>query len=187
MMLLYIELFLCFVQIGMFSVGGGYAAIPLIQSLVVEKYHWLTLTEFADIVTIAEMTPGPILINSATFVGIRVAGVIGAIVATIGSIFPSAIIVLTLAYLFKKYNSLPIVKGILNGLRPAVVALIASAGISLFVLTLWGDTDPLDGLSEVNLVGFVFFTLAFIILRKFKASPILVILGTGVVGMFFYL
>ncbi len=186
-MSLYIKLFLSFVQVGMFSVGGGYAAIPLIQNQVVEKNNWLTMTEFADIITIAEMTPGPVLVNSATFVGIRVAGILGAIVATIGSIFPSAIIVLSLAYLFKKYSSLPAVNGILKGLRPAVVALIASAGISLLLLALLGDTSVYTGLSDLNLVALVLFGIAFFVLRKYKLSPIFVMFGTGIIGMFFYL
>lgn len=88
-----LKLFWSFFQIGMFSIGGGMAAMPLIQNQVVNLHHWLTLTEFTDLITIAEMTPGPIAINSATFVGIRIAGIPGAIVATIGCIFPSCVIV----------------------------------------------------------------------------------------------
>src|SRR5699024_11010882 len=104
--MIYLKLFLSFVQIGMFSIGGGYSAIPLIKNQVVELNKWLTMTEFADLVTIAEMTPGPIAINSATFVGIRIAGIPGALIATFGCILPSSIIVLTFAYLFKKYKNL---------------------------------------------------------------------------------
>ena len=185
---MYIELFLSFLQIGLFSFGGGYSAIPLIQNQVVEKHSWLTMTEFADIVTIAEMTPGPVLINSATFVGIRVAGFLGAIVATIGSIFPSAVIVLTLAYLFKKYSNQHIVQGVLSGLRPAVVALITSAGISLLILALWGDSaSSFIDLADTNIVALLSFIIAFFILRKYKINPILVMFGTGIFGMLFYL
>ena len=85
-MSVYLELLWSFFQIGLFSVGGGYAAMPLIQAQVVEKHGWLTLAEFADIITIAEMTPGPVAINSATFVGMRIMGITGAIVATLGCI-----------------------------------------------------------------------------------------------------
>lgn len=186
-MSLYLNLFLSFVQIGIFSVGGGYSAIPLIQNQVVEKNNWLTMTEFADIVTIAEMTPGPILINVATFVGIRIGGVPGAVIATFGSILPSAIIVISLAYLFKKYSNLTAVKGILNGLRSAIVALIASAALSLLALALFGNKSFTAGFSELNIFALVLFIIAFVILRKFKTSPILVMLGTGLIGMFFYL
>jgi len=126
-----LKLFWSFFQIGMFSIGGGMAAMPLIQNQVVNLHHWLTLTEFTDLITIAEMTPGPIAINSATFVGIRIAGIPGAIVATIGCIFPSCVIVSLLAWIYFKFKELTVVQGILSGLRPTIVALIASAGLSI--------------------------------------------------------
>ena len=96
--MIYLELFWSFFQIGLFSIGGGYAAMPLIQDQVVDIHPWLTMTGFADIMAIAEMTPGPIALNAATFVGIQVAGLPGALIATIGCIFPSCVIVMTLAY-----------------------------------------------------------------------------------------
>lgn len=95
--MIYLQLFWSFFQIGLFSIGGGYAAILLIQNQVVDVHNWLSLTEFTDLITISQMTPGPIAINSATFVGIRIAGFGGAIVATIGCILPSCIIVFLLA------------------------------------------------------------------------------------------
>ena len=98
--MIYLKLFLSFLQIGLFSIGGGYAAMPLIQQLIVEQNQWLTMTEFTDLITIAEMTPGPIAINSATFVGTRIAGLGGALIATLGCVLPSFIIVLTLAKLY---------------------------------------------------------------------------------------
>ena len=96
-----LDLFLCFVQVGLFSIGGGYAAMPMIQAKAVEYYHWLTMSEFTDLMTIAEMTPGPITVNSATFVGIRMAGIPGALVATMGCILPSLIIVSLLSCCMK--------------------------------------------------------------------------------------
>lgn len=96
-----LDLFLCFVQVGLFSIGGGYAAMPMIQAKAVEYYHWLTMSEFTDLMTIAEMTPGPITVNSATFVGIRMAGIPGALVATMGCILPSLIIVSLLSWRMK--------------------------------------------------------------------------------------
>ena len=120
--MIYIQLFLSFLQIGLFSVGGGYAAIPLVQSLIVERQGWITMTEFTNLITIAEMTPGPIAVNSATFVGIRIAGLPGAVAATWGCIFPSCIIVSVLAYIYRRYRGGSAMGSILSSLRPAVVA-----------------------------------------------------------------
>ena len=97
--MMYIQLFLSFLNIGLFSFGGGYAAMPLIQAQVVDVHHWLTMTEFTDLITISQMTPGPIAINSATFVGTRIAGIPGAVAATIGCILPSCVIVTCIARL----------------------------------------------------------------------------------------
>ena len=126
-----LDLFLCFVQVGLFSIGGGYAAMPMIQAKAVEYYHWLTMSEFTDLMTIAEMTPGPITVNSATFVGIRMAGIPGALVATMGCILPSLIIVSLLSWLYEKYRSMDAMQAVLACLRPAVVALIASAALTI--------------------------------------------------------
>ena len=126
-----LDLFLCFVQVGLFSIGGGYAAMPMIQAKAVEHYHWLTMGEFTDLMTIAEMTPGPITVNSATFVGIRMAGIPGALVATMGCILPSLIIVSLLSWLYEKYRSMDAMQAVLACLRPAVVALIASAALTI--------------------------------------------------------
>ncbi|MBR0087851.1 MAG: chromate transporter, partial [Lachnospiraceae bacterium] len=126
-----LDLFLCYLQIGLFSIGGGYAALPLIQSQVVERYGWLTLNEFSDLISIAEMTPGPMAVNSATFVGNRLAGIPGAAAATFGCILPSCFIVSFLYFLYARYKELALMKSILAALRPVVVALIASAFLSL--------------------------------------------------------
>ena len=90
--MIYLQLFLSFLQIGMFSFGGGYAAMPFIQDQVVNLHHWLSLSEFTDLITISQMTPGPIAVNSATFVGLKIAGFLGAVVATLGCILPSCLI-----------------------------------------------------------------------------------------------
>lgn len=113
-----LDLFLCFFQVGLFSIGGGYAAMPMIQSKAVEYYHWLNMSEFTDLMTIAEMTPGPITVNSATFVGIRMAGIPGALVATIGCIFPSLIIVSLISWLYERYRSMDAMQAVLSCLRP---------------------------------------------------------------------
>ncbi|MBH1939322.1 chromate transporter [Mobilitalea sibirica] len=185
--MIYLELFLSFLQVGLFSIGGGFAALPLIQEQVVDVKKWLTMTEFTDLITIAEMTPGPIAINSATFVGNRIAGVGGAIISTFGCILPSFIIVLTLAYFYFKYKNITIVKGILSGLRPAVVALIASAGFSIFILAIWGEHGFTWNVADVNFIALGLFLVSFIVLRKRKPNPIFIILGSGLVGMIIYL
>lgn len=182
-----LELFWSFFQIGMFSFGGGMAAMPLIQHQVVDFHNWLTLTEFADLITIAEMTPGPIAINSATFVGTRVAGLQGAIISTIGCIFPSGVIVSLLAWAYFKYKGLKSIQGILCGLRPAVVALIASAGITIFVLAVWGENGFSTNPKTINYISIMLFAVALFILRKWKPNPIFVMLGSGIIGGTIYL
>ena len=108
--MIYLQLFLSFLQIGMFSFGGGYAAMPLIQGQVVTLHGWLTMSEFTDLITISQMTPGPIAVNSATFVGMKIAGIPGAVVATAGCILPSCIIVTILARLYLKYRNLDLMQ-----------------------------------------------------------------------------
>ncbi len=182
-----IRLFWSFFQIGMFSIGGGMAALPLIQNQVVDLHHWLTLTEFTDLITIAEMTPGPIAINSSTFVGLRIAGIPGAIIATVGCILPSCVIVSLLAWIYYKFKGLTVIQGILSGLRPAVVALIASAGLSVFILTVWGESGFSTSIQNINPIPVLLFTMSIFILRKWSPSPILIILGSGIVGGIIYL
>lgn len=161
--------------------------MPLIQNQVVDLHHWLTLTEFTDLITIAEMTPGPIAINSATFVGIRIAGLQGAIIATIGCIFPSCIIVSTLAWIYMKYKDLNVIQGTLSGLRPAIVALIASAGLSILLLAIFGEHGASFNLESINFISVLLFSISLFILRKWKPNPILVMIGSGFIGGIIYL
>ncbi len=185
--MIYLRLFWSFFQIGLLSFGGGYAAMPLIQQQAVAENSWLTMQEFADIITIAEMTPGPIAVNSATFVGLKVAGLLGAIISTLGCVFPSCVIVLTLAYFYYKYRSLSLVQGVLSCLRPAVVALIASAGLSILLLCIFRDGQfPPSGAGDVSFAGIVLFSGALLVLRKWKPNPIFVMLSAGIIGMFIY-
>lgn len=163
------------------------AAMPLIQNQVVDLHHWLTLTEFTDLITIAEMTPGPIAINSATFVGIRIAGIPGALIATVGCVFPSCAIVTILAWVYFKYKGLTVIQGVLSGLRPAVVALIASAGLSIFTLAVWGENGFSLNPQTINLVSVLLFSASVFILRKWKPNPIFVMLGSGLIGGAIYL
>ncbi len=184
-MSIYLELFWSFFQIGLFSIGGGYAALPLIQNQIVDLHGWITLTEFTDLITIAEMTPGPIALNASTFVGTQIGGLAGAIVATVGCITPSCIIVSIMAFLYQKYKDLSTVQGVLDGLRPAVVALIASAGVSILLLALFGEGGV--SLGSFNPVSLVLIIAGAAVIRKWKVNPIWVILGAGVLGGGYYL
>lgn len=184
--MIYLELLWSFLQIGLFSIGGGYAAMPLIQNQVVDIHPWLSMSQFADVMAIAEMTPGPIAINSATFVGIQVAGLSGAIIATVGCVLPSCAIVMCLAYIYYRFRGLSIVQGVLAGLRPAVVAMIASAGLSLLILALYGQRTLPAELDGVNLVAAAIFAVAFFVLRRWKLSPLWVMAGSGAAGVLLY-
>lgn len=175
--MIYVQLFWSFIQIGLFSFGGGYAAMPLIQGQVVTAHGWLSMAEFTDLITISQMTPGPIAVNSATFVGLKIAGVPGAIVATLGCILPSCIIVTILAKLYLKYRKLDMLQGILHSLRPAVVAMIASSGVLILITAFWGNGQAT--LPETKWVMVVIFMFALLLLRKTKINPISVMILSG--------
>lgn len=182
-MSVYIELFLAFLQIGAFSFGGGYAAMPLIQEQVVGKYGWLSLSDFTDLVTISQMTPGPIAVNAATFVGENIAGIPGAIVATFGCILPSCIFVTILAHFYLKYRKMAMLQGILGSLRPAVVAMIFSAGLLILIPALF-ESGAVSFIAEnFNIRMAIWFAIALFLLMKMKWDPILVMILTGVMEL----
>lgn len=181
-----LQLFLSFATVGVFCVGGGYASMPLIQVEVIEKYKWLSMNEFVDIFTLSQMTPGPIGINAATFVGSKVAGIPGSIAATAGFVFPSVVIVLLLAYLYYKYGNVGPIRGILNGLRPAVVALIGSAGVNFILLAFWNKEKlPVD-IGKTDLVAVLIFVLA-LVAQKRKIGTITLLASSGIVGLVLYM
>lgn len=185
-MTLLFTLFLSFIQVGLFSVGGGYAAIPLIQNQIVNTHELMTLAGFTDLITIAEMTPGPISINSATFVGTQLAGPFGAVLCTLGCILPSFFICLILAKFYYKYRGLGGVQTVLGALRPAVVAMIGSAGLSILLLGLFQADKSAIVLQDFRPIEAILFVGAFIALRKWKLNAITIIFGTGVVGTIAY-
>ena len=154
--------------------------MPLIQEQVVSSHDWLSMAEFTDLITISQMTPGPIAINSATFVGIKIAGIPGALVSTIGCILPSCIIVMLIAKLYLKYRTVNMLQSVLNSLRPAVVALIASAGISVLITAFWGSAE-LISLAGTNWILVIIFAACVVLLRKFRMNPILVMVLAGIV------
>lgn len=184
--MLLLKLFLAFVQVGLFSVGGGYAAIPLIQEQIVNIHGILTLEEFTDLITVAEMTPGPILINSATFVGMRVAGVVGVLVCSVACIIPSFCICLLLAYFYYRYRKVAGMQVVLGALRPAVVALIGSAAVSILLLALFGSDLAGIAMENIKLIELLIFVAALFALRKWKVSAVSVIWGSGVIGTIIY-
>ena len=178
--MIFLQLFFAFLQIGAFSFVGGYAAMPLIQAQVVQKFGWLSAADFSDLVTIAEMTPGPIAINAATFVGNQVAGIAGAVVATVGVILPSCLFVSVLAWLYMKYRKLSLLQGILHSLRPAVVAMIFTAGLGILVSALFRDGMISFAAGNFQIRSAVLVAAAFAALRIWKLNPILVMVACGV-------
>lgn len=185
--MIYLQLFWSFFQIGLFSFGGGLAALPLIQNQVVDIHGWLTLSEFADLISISEMTPGPIAINSATFVGTQIAGLRGALIATFGSILPACLIVSLLAWLYVRYKEVTVIKGVLAGLRPTVMALILSAGLSILALSFLGQDRFTGNLISLDFIAVIIFIAGLILLRKLKIQPIMILLGSGIIGGACYL
>lgn len=129
--MIYLQLLGAFFFIGLASFGGGYAAMSLIQTQVVSSHNWLTAQGFADLVTLSEMTPGPVAINAATFVGMRVAGISGALAATLGYVLPACVMTGLLFFLYSRYERMPLVQGALSGIRLVVISLVAFAAVTL--------------------------------------------------------
>lgn len=169
-----LKLYLAFLKVGTFGFGGGYAMLPLIEKEIVDNNHWISSTEFIDIIGISQMTPGPIAINSATFVGYRVAGVAGSIVATLGVVTTSFILV-SLAYIFfNKFKESKILSSALSGMRPALIGLIVSVFLSLGYESYKDVTSIIIAL----IIG--------LLLYKTKIHPILIIVISGILGIAFY-
>ncbi|GAB6086522.1 chromate transporter [Alkaliphilus crotonatoxidans] len=172
--MIYLKLFLSFLKIGVFSFGGGYAMLPLIEQEIVHINHWLNQDEFVDIIAISQMSPGPIAINSATFVGFKHLGVLGALAATLGVIFCSFFLVTFLANVVMKYHDSTAIQGIFAGIRPGVIGLIAAACVSLFKSSIVDFKGLLIGLMVLG------------ILLKTKIHPIVMIMLSGLLGIFIY-
>ncbi|MCI6156535.1 chromate transporter [Peptoniphilaceae bacterium SGI.137] len=150
-----LRLFFTFLKIGAFAFGGGYAVLPLITQYVVEENGWLTVSELTDLVSLSQMTPGPIAINSATFIGTKVAGLPGAVVATLGNVLPQLILMMALGYLlFSRSGELKPLEKILKGLKPAIVGLVAIATIQMMQSSLFAEGSPLQW-SLLGVIGLV--------------------------------
>ncbi|MBF0780348.1 MULTISPECIES: chromate transporter [unclassified Granulicatella] len=169
-----IDLFLTFMKIGALSIGGGYASLAYIQSIVVEEKGWLDMTSYVDLLTLSQMTPGPLAINSASFVGMKVAGPLGAIVATIGNVIPSLLIVLCLSMLYFKYKRLSGMQLVMSSIRPVVVALIASVVYGL-VLNLANG--------QRAIIHIILLCICVLVLRWKKVNAMVMIIATGIINV----
>ena len=182
--MLYFQLFYTFFKIGLFGFGGGYAMLSMIQGEVVTRYGWLTPQEFTDIVAISQMTPGPIGINSATYVGFTATGSVwGSIIATLAVVLPSFILMLAISKFFLKYQKHPVVEAVFSGLRPAVVGLLASA--ALVLMNAENFSSPKEDMYSF-IISCLIFLVAFIGTRKYQINPILMIVACGIAGLILY-
>jgi len=172
--MIYLILFWAFFKVGAFSFGGGYAMIPLIEKEIIDIHHWLPVQEFLDVIAISQMTPGPIAINSATFVGYKVGGFWGSVMATLGVTAPSFLIILILALLIYRYRNLPMLDSFFKGVRPAVIALIVQAAYSVGRSSFSGAKD------------FVVAAVVFVGLYLLKINPLIIIALSAVIGIVIY-
>ena len=166
-----LQVFASFFKIGAFTFGGGYAMIPLIQNEAVEKRHWVTDEDILDIIAIAESTPGPIAINSATFVGYKAAGVLGSMCATLGVVLPSFVIILALSYVLQQFHELKPVVYAFYGIRAGVLALLVKALWTMY------KKSPKGWVAYVVMAG------AFLLTAIFDFNVIFVIIGCAVFGL----
>ena len=175
-MSIYWQLFVVYTKIGIFGFGGGYAMLSLIQHEVVDKHHWLSLAEFTDVIAISQMTPGPVGINSATYIGYTVTGnVWGAILATVAVLLPSFLMVLAISMFFTKFRQNRYVAAAFTGLRPVTIGLIAAAALILM------NKD-----NFIDYKSVLIFIAAFLLCWKFRVHPIVMICLAGIAGLILY-
>ena len=181
------RLFFEFFYVGLFTFGGGLATIPFLQQMS-EKTGWFTIQQLMDLIAISEATPGPISVNMATFAGYLVAGVPGGIIATIGLIAPSIIIASIVARLLRRFRESTYVDYAFYGLRPASLALIAAAGLTVLQLTLldiglWEQSGEI--LDLISIKAFALAILLFFLMNKFKIHPLFFFAGSAAIGILF--
>ena len=181
------ELFFAFLKIGAVSIGGGYAILPLIQSEMVENFGWLSQQDFVNLITLSQMTPGPIAINSATFVGMRVGGIPGAILASFGCVIVGVLISISLYRFFQKHKDNHSVSYVLISLRAVSIGLIISASISIFMSALLNVSNAPIVVGKINIAAILIFGVGFFLLRYKKMNPIIILILSGVIGLFIYL
>jgi len=187
--MIYIYLFITFFEIGLFGFGGGYGMLSLIQHETVEHWHWMTASEFTDIVAISQMTPGPIGINSATYAGYTACAnagysmpmsVLGSATATFALVLPSLILMILISRMFLKYMKTPTVQHVFAGLRPAVVGLLAAA--TLLLCTKDNFSSPSESAWQFSISVFLFLA-TFVGTLILKINPIKMILMAGFAGL----
>ena len=183
---LILKLLTDFLQIGLFSIGGGYAVIPLIKAHVVDLRSWLTLKQFTDIITISQMTPGPLAVNTSTFVGLKTAGIPGAVAATFGCVFSGFAISLILLRFFNRYKSSAYGGAVLKGLKAASLGLIASAAATILVLAFSSAPDKAVISSGSGIITGIICIALLAGIRKFRISPIAAMIISGCIGFYFY-
>ncbi|MEA5134504.1 MAG: chromate transporter [Candidatus Fimivivens sp.] len=171
-----IHLTIVFLQIGLLSFGGGMSVLSMISEQVVGRLGWISPGTLSDLVVLSEMTPGPIAVNAATFIGARLLGIGGAIAATIGCVFPGCTMALTLSALYQRHQNLPAVKSMMLWVRPAVVAVIATGGLTIFR----ASVIPHNALDYISLAGFI---VSFWCFYKKDIKPLCMLLIIGTAGM----
>lgn len=181
-----LELLFSFLMIGLFSIGGGYATIPLIQEQIVTNKGWLNPQEFTDIITISQMTPGPLAVNSSTFVGTRVAGLPGAIIATFGCVISGFIISLMMYRFFTVYKNNQVIAKVLSNLKAGSTGLIAGAAATILCMALLGTQTLWEGGLSPDISAVLLFGISLFAIRKYKLNPTLAMVFTGVIGIFIY-
>jgi chromate transporter len=177
--MIYLQLFVSYLKIGFFGFGGGYAMLSLIQNEIVEQRGWITVSQFADIVAISQMTPGPIAINSATYIGYTVAGFWGSVVATVAVCLPALTVMLALTKFFLKLKDNRYVHGVIVGMRPVVVGMIAAAALLLIFPKEQADSSFIDVWSWILFAATLYASYK-------KVNPILLILLSAVAGIVIY-
>ncbi|NLD52881.1 MAG: chromate transporter [Clostridiales bacterium] len=185
--MIYLQLFFEFFQIGLFAIGGGLATLPFLERLS-ERTGWYTLADLANMIAISEATPGPIGINMATYTGFHVGGVLGAVIATLGVIFPATVIVLIVARFLQRFSKSMLVQDVFYGLRPASVGLICSAALSVLLISLLnGEAFRATGqlLKLFDWKSIVLAVALYLAMNKWKLHPALYIAIAAVVGIVF--
>lgn len=175
-----LDLFFSFLQIGLFGIGGGLVSVTLLMQQVVTNHQWITATEFNDLIAIAESTPGPLVVNSATFIGMQLSGLPGAVISTFAAVLPGFMIALGLALLYQRYRSLSLIQGAMDGLRPVIVALIFVGGLKVMKNALL--TNGLLAIQALDWFAVILFAVCFFVIKKWKPSAVAVILGGGLIG-----
>ncbi len=185
--MIYLKLYLEFFKIGLFTIGGGLATLPFLQEIV-SKYGWITSEELLNMIAISESTPGPIGINMATFVGYKTTGVFGGILATIGIVTPSLVIIIIIAHYFAKFNEKPIVQSSFYGIRPAVAGIIGAAGFQVAKISIFNLNRFIESKRMLDIIDFkamILFVFMMFAINRFKKHPIIYIILAGFIGVIF--